>query len=226
MNKRIIIILAFTILLTTEVVSAQDDRLPLNPPPGYYGSITLDGQPAPAGTTIIAKIGGEVRGSLTTTESGSYGDDPGPTKLWIRGYQNETGSTVTFYVNGVAAQQTAGLSSAGITNKADLTFTGMPVSSSGASGSGGGAGGGNTSGNGTGGGVQGENTSSPKSTATPEVTQSGITTNINENPKATEDAKLGGALSLPEALVSPVLIVGVIALLIAIIVTVMYFNRK
>ncbi len=81
MNKRTIIILAFTVLLISGFASAQDERLPLNPPPSYYGSITVNGQPAAAGTTITAMIGGEERGSITTTKPGIFGDNPGPVKL-------------------------------------------------------------------------------------------------------------------------------------------------
>ncbi len=154
MNKIMIAVLIFTILLIPGISSAQDGRLSLNPPPSYYGSITVNEEPATAGTTIIARIGEEERGSITTTESGFYGDDPGATKLWIRGYQNETGSTVTFYVNGVAAQQTAQLPGAGVTQRVDLTFVGVPTPSEpdgGDSGGGGSSDGGSGSSNGTGG---------------------------------------------------------------------------
>ncbi len=152
MNKTIIALLALIILLISGLSSAQNEQLPLNPPPGYYGTITVNGQPAAAGTIITAKIGGEERGYITTTTQGFYGDDPGPAKLWIKGYQNEIGSTLTFYVSGVAAQQTAKLSEAGITSRVDLTFEGVPVPTvpTGASGGGGGGSGGSGGGGGTG----------------------------------------------------------------------------
>lgn len=147
MNRKIykIYTLALVILLISGAASAQD-QLPLNPAPGYFGSLTVNGQPASPGTIVTAKIGGEVlRGSITTTQSGFYGDDPGLAKLWITGYPNEIGSTITFYVNGVAAQQTATLTGAGTSNRADLSFVGVPTPSPVGPGGGGGGGGGITS---------------------------------------------------------------------------------
>ena len=104
MTKKIISTIVITILLISGIASAQDE--PVNPPPGYYGTLTINGQPAASGTTIIARISGETRGSLTTSKTGLYGDDPGPTKLWVTGYQDELGSDVAFYLNDIAALQT------------------------------------------------------------------------------------------------------------------------
>lgn len=74
-----------------------------------------------------------------------FGDNPGPSKLWIKGYQNEIGSTVTFFYNNVSAQQTAQFKGAGA-NRVDLDFE-VPVNSisGGSSGSGTGGGGGGVS---------------------------------------------------------------------------------
>ncbi|CAG0950767.1 MAG: cell surface protein [Candidatus Methanoperedens nitroreducens] len=144
MKKNIILMMVLTILITSGIASAQNE--PLNPS-SYYGTVTVNGQPAPQGTTIIAKIGGEVRGSITTKASGFYGDNQGPTKLWIRGYQNEINSTVTFYLNDVAAQQTSTFAGPETDNRVDLSFT-VPSGPGGSSngGSSGGGGGGTTSG--------------------------------------------------------------------------------
>lgn len=145
MKKKIILIMVLTILLTSGMVSAQNE-LPLDPPPGYYGNMIVNGQQAPPGTTIIAKIGGEVRGSITTSASGLYGDNPGPSKLWLTGYNNEltpTPATVTFYVKDIASQQTSTLTGAGTINRVDLSFI-IP--------SGGGPGGTSDGGGGSGGG--------------------------------------------------------------------------
>lgn len=222
MNKRTIIILAFTILLISGFASAQDERLPLNPPPSYYGSITVNGQPAAAGTTITAKIGGEERGSITTAKSGFYGDDPGPTKLWIRSYQNEQGSTVTFYVSGVASQQTAKLPGAGATDKVDLTFVGVPVSSQ--AGTSGGSSGGSSSGaSSDGGGLN--KTSTPNTTATSESTQSGITPAVTGAPGKASQA-LSEALPAASPAINPAILIGAVILLIAIVIAVPYFKKK
>lgn len=140
MNKKKITFLVLTVILFAGIAQAQD-QLPINPAPGYFGSVTINGQPAPSGTTIIAKIGGVVRGSITTTVSGFFGDDPGPSKLWVTGYQNETGSTVTFFYNNIAARQTLQLTGAEITKKVDLDFV-VPVSGGVSNGGGGGVEGG------------------------------------------------------------------------------------
>ncbi len=224
MNKRTIIILAFTILLISGFASAQDERLPLNPPSGYSGSITVNGQPAAAGTTITAKIGGEERGSITTEKSGVYGDDPGPKKLWIRSYQNEQGSTVTFYVSGVASQQTAKLPGAGATDKADITFVGVPVSSqagtSGSSSSGSSSGG--EGGSSNGGGLN--KTSTPNTTATSGSTQPGITPDTGVSGKPSQ--ALSEASPLAASAISPAILIGAVILLIAVVIAVPYFRKK
>lgn len=142
MNKIKIPLLVLTVLLIAGIADAVD-QLPINPAPGYFGSITINGQPVPGGTTIIAKIGGVERGSITTSVSGSYGDNPGPSKLWVTGYPNEltpTPATVTFYVSGVAAQQTGTLTAAGTINRVDLSFIIPSIGGPGGTGNGGGAG--------------------------------------------------------------------------------------
>ena len=152
MIKKITSIIIINIVLISGIATAQDE--PINPPPGFYGTLTINGQPAPSGTTIIAKIAGETRGSLTTFKPGLFGDNPGPSKLWITAYQNEIGSTVTFYVNDIAARQTSTLAGAGTLNGVGLTFI-VPVSGTGGSPGGGGV----LSGGGGGGITSGENSS-------------------------------------------------------------------
>ena len=63
--------------------------------------MTIDGDPAPAGTTIEAVVDGEVVGSITTNESGEYGA-PGrfEDKLLVgRNTTIENGSEVRFFVD-------------------------------------------------------------------------------------------------------------------------------
>ncbi len=227
MNKRTIIILAFTILLISGFASAQDERLPLNPPPGYYGSITVNGQPAAAGTTITAMIGGEERGSITTAKSGNYGDKPGPAKLWIRSYQNEQGSTVTFYVSGVAAQQTAKLPGAGATNKTDLTFVGVPVPTQAGTSGGSSGGGGNSSSAGSG----TNTTSTPNTTSTSNITMTpGSNQSVDNSEVTGAPGTASEALSeaLPAALpaINPAVIIGAVILLVAIVIAAPRFKKK
>jgi hypothetical protein len=125
MNKMKITLLVLSVILLAGIAEAQD-QMPINPPPGYFGSVTINGQPASGGTTILAKIGGEVRGSITTSVSGFFGANPGP-KLWVTGFQNETGSTVTFFYNNTTARQTAQLTGAATINRVDLDFV-VPAS--------------------------------------------------------------------------------------------------
>lgn len=141
MNNKTILIPFLIILLISGITAALNPLIPA----GYYGSIAVNGQPASPGTTIIAKIGGAERGSITTTTSGSYGGPDGPSqKLAVLGYDGDNGSIVTFYVKDKAAQQTTTWISGEI-KKVDLTFVGVPTTPSegaGEPGNGGAAGGG------------------------------------------------------------------------------------
>lgn len=77
---------------------------PSPPPAAYYGTLTVDGDPAPVGLTVTAEIDGEQRGSLTTSEVGRYGGsgafDP---KLQVDGTDDDRGATVQFFVEGEPA---------------------------------------------------------------------------------------------------------------------------
>lgn len=61
------------------------------PPAVYTGSVTINGQPAPAGTLIVASIGGNVCGTTVVTTPGQY-------VLQCSG--GNVGDTVTFTVDG------------------------------------------------------------------------------------------------------------------------------
>ena len=77
-------------------------------PQEFWGDITVNGAPAPAGAEIITKIDGVARGSLTTTEAGKYGGTGTfGTRLAVCGEQTEVGHTITFWLNGTQASQTA-----------------------------------------------------------------------------------------------------------------------
>lgn len=152
----------------TPVAATQDDPSP--PPAAYYGDVTIDGEPAPNGTTIEAEIDDEVRGSITIEQEGQYG---GPNsddrKLTVDGADSDEGATVEFYVvvdgNRTQADQTETWSS-GDHKRVDLTVqttedddgssttpTPTPTETpSGGDGGDGGTGGGGTGGGGTGGG--------------------------------------------------------------------------
>lgn len=89
------------------------------PPNWFTGSVTINGNPAPDGTIIIAKIGGtEV--ARTTTVAGFYGknknffvDDPTDTRA---------GQIVEFFVNDINSGQSATYDNARVTT-ANLAVT-------------------------------------------------------------------------------------------------------
>jgi hypothetical protein len=75
----------------------------------FSGNVTIGSSPAPIGTVITAVIGGTEYGSIQTTEVGKYGD-PGQSigkRLLVTATADQSGETITFLVNGVAAEETA-----------------------------------------------------------------------------------------------------------------------
>ncbi|MDF2958096.1 MAG: PKD repeat domain protein [Candidatus Alkanophagales archaeon MCA70_species_1] len=130
---------AFVIAVVLLGVVAANASASAQQPPvlpcAFYGNVTIDGAPAPAGTEIVAKIGDEIRGSITVTEPGRYGGagalDP---KLIVIGNTSDEGKNITFYVNGIKAEQTAVWQSGGVF-KLDLSVkTQTPSPSPGISG--------------------------------------------------------------------------------------------
>lgn len=96
-------------------------------PDEFYGSVYLNGNPAPSGTVIIAQINGVPRGELTTTVDGLYGGpnnfDP---RLIVSSTEEEVSAgniTITFIVGGVTAFQTVPFKS-GNSEKLDLIANG------------------------------------------------------------------------------------------------------
>ncbi|MDZ7730988.1 MAG: hypothetical protein U5K37_08820 [Natrialbaceae archaeon] len=79
-------------------VAVADDELEAIPET-YYGTLTINGQPAPANTTVEGIIDGEVRGTATVTVAGEYGsEDPFGALLAVSGTEDDTGATVGFRV--------------------------------------------------------------------------------------------------------------------------------
>lgn len=78
---------------------------PPQPPHRFHGTVTLNGQPAPAGTQVSASVGGTVCATTTTDANAQY--------VLEVGQPNQPaaclgpGLTVTFTVAGVPAAQTA-----------------------------------------------------------------------------------------------------------------------
>jgi hypothetical protein len=75
-------------------------------PGAYYGTVAINGTPAPVGTEIIAMIQGIEKGRFTTTTVGIYGGSGtfGP-KLIVAGDEFDAGGTITFWLDGTRAHQ-------------------------------------------------------------------------------------------------------------------------
>jgi len=149
-------------------------------PEEFYGYVSLNGNPAPAGTIIVAKINDQTRGTFTTTSPGQYGGsgnfDP---RLVVTSTEEELSAgtaSVVFFVDGVQAFQAVPFKS-GTSEKLDLVantraFSGDTASGSSQSGSGSGSSGSGTVGSGSGssyssgGSTSGVSSSSPQSYST------------------------------------------------------------
>ncbi|WP_301663651.1 PKD domain-containing protein [Methanoculleus frigidifontis] len=95
-----------------------------SPPPlpsAFYGDVSINGNPAPAGTVIAALIDGTEKGSLTTTASGTYGgNETWDLKLLVQGTEADLGQTITFRVGGAAANEQSTYT-AGAIQRCDLS---------------------------------------------------------------------------------------------------------
>jgi len=102
-----VIVISVLFLMLAISVAAFAEEIPMLPQE-YYGTLTLNGTPAPVGTELVAKIDGVQRGSLITTSVGKYGG-PGTfdEKLVVSGQYSDIAATVTFWINGIQAEQTA-----------------------------------------------------------------------------------------------------------------------
>jgi len=115
----IFIVLAFLLVFCATPVYAVPSL-----PHAFYGSVTVNGSPAPNGTQVSAVVN---NGSVitnaqnpTTTVGGSYGvDSP---HLLVQG-DISNGATITFYVNGVSSGQAATFEAGGGPTEKNLTVT-------------------------------------------------------------------------------------------------------
>lgn len=112
-------------------------------PASYYGNVTINGDPAPANTTIEAVVDGEVRGSITTDTAGQYGGpNASDDKLTVSGQFDQQGTEVVFYITtdglkrGQANQTTTW--NAGEINELNLTGNLASADTNGNGGTGGG----------------------------------------------------------------------------------------
>ena len=111
-GQRIASVLVAVLMVTSMVavpgsVAAQEDGPDAAEPASYYGSVTIDGDPAPNGTEVSAVVDGEVIDTLTVNESGGYGG-PGlfEPKLVVDAQNASNGTPVEFRVNGEPVTRT------------------------------------------------------------------------------------------------------------------------
>ncbi len=99
-------------IIATGFVQAQS---PPKLPHSFYGTAEVKGDPVPNRTTIVAKVDGEEKGSITT-DNGSYGGPGGlDKKLRVQNVQ-EPNATIKFYINNIPANENATFKSGEISN--------------------------------------------------------------------------------------------------------------
>ncbi|MCK9306534.1 MAG: hypothetical protein M0P17_03285, partial [Methanoculleus sp.] len=133
--------MALVLLLALAVgVSAAETSLPPTFPHDFWGSVTIDGAPAPAGTVITAMIGDTAYGSIATTKTGEYGSSSRHegNRLMVSATEERSGETITFRVNGETARETATFTPDS-TTRLDLSVAGESTPTPGSGGSGGGS---------------------------------------------------------------------------------------
>jgi PKD repeat protein len=99
------VLTGFVVLLALLVLagSVSSESLPVF----FYGSVTIDGKPAPPGTVVSAKNNVNDCGMYITRNTGSYGQFPGtgipPFVVSCPSIQNK--DRISFYINGVKAKE-------------------------------------------------------------------------------------------------------------------------
>ena len=113
------------LILSVSLASAADYP---TVPNRFSGDVMLHGEPAPVGTVIDAYIGDDLRGNVTVETAGKY--------FWlgVEGSSLDNGSTITFEVGGVVADQTETWIGGSGQRSLDLTTAGLSVPPSSSSG--------------------------------------------------------------------------------------------
>src|SRR4030042_5780532 len=65
-------VVAGAVALLSSLMVASVSAQPPTPPDRFFGDVTRDGAPAPAGTNVTAEIGGNVCGQTTVQADSSY----------------------------------------------------------------------------------------------------------------------------------------------------------
>ncbi len=88
----------------------------------YFGSATFsDGPSVPAGTILTARVGGLQSGNVVLRSPGTFGIGTDP--LLVRNTRATPGDTVTFFVDGFQATETASYQPDGVPRRVNLTVT-------------------------------------------------------------------------------------------------------
>jgi len=108
--KKLAIFIVLALLLTLCSTPVYANGIPALPH-SFYGTVKINGSPAPTGTRVEARGEGVVTGidgnPTTTTVRGIYGtSNPFEPRLIVQG-DIDDGETITFYVNGTSTGQTA-----------------------------------------------------------------------------------------------------------------------
>jgi len=126
MKTKMVAFMLLAMLLALAATPVYADSAPTLPH-AFYGTVQINGSPAPVGTSVKVVGEGVQTGigtnPITTTVEGEYGGgtDPMVPKLVVQGSVAD-GTTVTFYVNGFSTGQTAQWQSGGVT-EVDLAAT-------------------------------------------------------------------------------------------------------
>jgi hypothetical protein len=126
MKVKIFGFIVLAVLLAVAATPVYADVAPTIPH-AFYGTVAINGSPAPVGTEVSARGDGVVTGvgtnPIVTDIEGEYGGgiDPLAPKLVVQGSVSD-GTTVTFYVNGFSTGQTAQWRSGEVT-EVDLAVT-------------------------------------------------------------------------------------------------------
>lgn len=126
MKTKMVAFMLLAALLALAVSPVYADEAPTIPH-AFYGTVEINGSPAPVGTEVEARGEGVTTGvtqnPIETTVEGEYGggDDPMEPKLIVWGNIAD-GATVTFYVNGFSTGQTTAWHSGEVT-EIDLAAT-------------------------------------------------------------------------------------------------------
>ena len=118
----LIAILAVVMLSFSFFAVISADELPTLPIE-FYGYVTINGEPAPLGTELVAKINDEAHGRILIKEAGKYGSRFND-KLQVNGTSGEIGSDITFWVGNIKALQTNKYEPGGL-ESLDLSVNGV-----------------------------------------------------------------------------------------------------